>query len=344
VIPYTRVPAAWITTPQAKIASFLQGEGHNLDTATVKSFGQEWSRFRHFTDEELRIAGNQYFDIVSDSTLGPATLALDAGCGSGRWSRFIAGRVGFIEAVDASNAVSCAPEYLAQVGNIRVTQASIDDLPFPDESFDFIFSLGVLHHLPDTAGAIRSLTRKLKPGGRFLIYLYYNFENRGLGFRALFQLSKLVRLVVSALPGFPKHILCDLLAIFTYLPFIALASLVFRLFPRRKWYQAIPLSYYIDKSFKIIRNDALDRFGTPLEKRYRKSEIEEMMKSAGLTEIVFSNGEPYWHALGTKLPQPLSPMGSPPDHAGTADEDEPGPGESALDDVLPRLLGEEGAP
>ena len=43
------------------------------------------------------------------------------------------------------------------------------------------------------------------------------------------------------------------------------------------------------------------------------------------------------------LPQPLSPMGSPPDHAGTADEDEPGPGESALDDVLPRLLGEEGA-
>jgi transposase InsO family protein len=44
------------------------------------------------------------------------------------------------------------------------------------------------------------------------------------------------------------------------------------------------------------------------------------------------------------LPEPLSPMGSPPDHAATADADEPGPGESALDDVLPRLLGEEGSP
>ncbi|HNP99917.1 MAG TPA: class I SAM-dependent methyltransferase, partial [Bacteroidia bacterium] len=62
----------------------------------------------------------------------------------------------------------------------------------------------------------------------------------------------------------------------------------------------IPLSYYWDKNFKIIRNDALDRLGTPLEKRFSRKLIEIMLTNAGLTEIVFSENEPFWHAVGKK--------------------------------------------
>ena len=50
----------------------------------------------------------------------------------------------------------------------------------------------------------------------------------------------------------------------------------------------------------IIRNDALDRFGTPLEKRFSKKQIHEMMEEAGLDDIIFSPNEPYWHAIGKK--------------------------------------------
>ena len=62
----------------------------------------------------------------------------------------------------------------------------------------------------------------------------------------------------------------------------------------------MPLSYYIGKSINVIRNDALDRFGTPLEQRFSKKEIEEMLINAGLEDIVFSERAPYWHVLGKK--------------------------------------------
>jgi hypothetical protein len=60
------------------------------------------------------------------------------------------------------------------------------------------------------------------------------------------------------------------------------------------------LSAYHNKSFFVIRNDALDRFGTPLEQRFSKIEIKQMMEKAGLTNIIFSNNMPYWHAVGQK--------------------------------------------
>ncbi len=67
------------------------------------------------------------------------------------------------------------------------------------------------------------------------------------------------------------------------------------------FYKKIPLSYYSDKSFNNIRNDALDRFGTPLEQRFSKLQITKMMSEAGLSNIKFSDREPYWHAVGQKL-------------------------------------------
>ena len=67
-----------------------------------------------------------------------------------------------------------------------------------------------------------------------------------------------------------------------------------------KWGNKIPLSYYSNKSFNVIRNDSLDRFGTPLEQRFSKKQIEKMMHEAGLHDIKFSNNQPYWHVIGQK--------------------------------------------
>ena len=70
---------------------------------------------------------------------------------------------------------------------------------------------------------------------------------------------------------------------------------------KNKFYTKIPLSYYVGKSLNIIRNDALDRFGTPLEQRFSKKEIKQMMENSGLSEITFSEKEPYWHAVGKRI-------------------------------------------
>ena len=183
--------------------------------------------------------------------------------------------------------------------NVRISQASTDNMPFPDNSFDFVFSIGVLHHIPDTKTAMRKCIEKVKPGGHFFVYLYYNFENRGVLFRLIFHASDIVRSIVRQLPTFWKKIVCDLFAVILYLPLVGLSKLLSALCLERI-VKHIPLSYYADKSMNIIRNDSLDRFGTPLEKRFSRDQIRQMMTACGLHNIVFSEKEPYWHAIGQK--------------------------------------------
>ena len=65
--------------------------------------------------------------------------------------------------------------------------------------------------------------------------------------------------------------------------------------------EKVPLQGYERQSFYVIRNDSLDRFGTPLEQRFSRKEMESMMMEAGLTEIKFSENIPYWHATGKKV-------------------------------------------
>ena len=60
----------------------------------------------------------------------------------------------------------------------------------------------------------------------------------------------------------------------------------------------IPLSIYKNLSFYLMRTDALDRFGTRLEQRFSRKEIEEMMIISGLENIEFSNSMPFWCAIG----------------------------------------------
>jgi len=62
----------------------------------------------------------------------------------------------------------------------------------------------------------------------------------------------------------------------------------------------MPLSAYNNKSFFIIRNDALDKFGTRLEQRFSKKQVEEMMRNCGLEDIVISPLTPFYHAIGKK--------------------------------------------
>ncbi len=225
---------------------------------------------------------------------------IDIGCGSGRWSEYFIDKVNFIEAVDPSEAVYAADKLLEQYNNVRITRASIDTLPWPDETFDFGMSVGVLHHIPDTQAALNACVKKIKKGGHFYVYLYYKLDNRGFLFRSLFRLSDLLRQVVSKMPSTAKKITCDVLAGAAYMPFVLTARL-FSAMGYKKLAKKIPLSAYANKDFYIIRNDSLDRFGTRLEQRFSKPEIEAMMKQAGLENIRFGEDSAFWHAIGKKI-------------------------------------------
>ncbi len=286
---------------EVEVRLFGRGDGHR-DEATIASFGEEWEKFNAFDEAEVEHVGNEYFDIVPGGILGPDTVVMDVGCGSGRWTRYLSSRVGHVEAVDPSEAVFHAVKRNAGLINVQWNQADVDNIPFPDKSFDLVVCLGVLHHVPDTAGAVKKLVQKLKPGGHLLLYLYYALDGRGPLFRALFNASNGMRRTISSMPGSWKRPICDTVAYAVYWPLRTLARTA-RTTGVKGW-RRLPLSYYHDKSMTILRNDALDRFGTPLEQRFTKAQIRKMMDDAGLRNMVFSSYAPYWHVIGQRSATP----------------------------------------
>jgi SAM-dependent methyltransferase len=275
-------------------------EKSNIDDATVAGFGDEWFRFDQngLSSETREQIFNDYFSIFPWEALPQDAVGVDVGCGSGRWAAVVAPRVRQLLLLDASgDALAVARKNLANAPNVRFEQASVGSLPIEDASLDFAYSLGVLHHVPDTAAAIRSIAEKLKPGAPFLVYLYYSFDNRGVVYRCIWKASDMVRRLVSRMPFGLRYWASQALALTIYWPLARTALLLdrFGICPD-SW----PLAYYKDKPIYVLRTDALDRFGTRLEQRFSRAEILTMFEDAGLKDTRFSDRPPYWCAVGIK--------------------------------------------
>lgn len=282
----------------------------NIDRKTVHGFGQEWSTFDQMAlePEEHGAAFDQYFSEFPWDELPPDAEGFDLGCGSGRWAALVAPRVGRLHCIDpAAAALAVCRRRLSGFDNVDFHHAAADTIPLPEGSQDFGYSLGVLHHIPDTAQALRDATAKLKPGAPFLVYLYYDLENRPAWYRALWRSSELGRSLIARLPFAAKKVVTTAIATFVYWPFSRLAAALER---AGKPYRHVPLSIYRHRSYYILRTDALDRFGTRLEQRFSSSDIRKMMEDAGLERITFRNDEPYWCACGRRSSAPMPPASS----------------------------------
>jgi len=242
---------------------------------TQASFGYEWT---HFNDWRAsgEINFNDYFQHLDLTTLS-GSLVLDAGCGMGRHGRQIAGAARHIVAVDFSAAIDQAARNTAECGNVDCLQADLLALPLAAGAFDFVYSLGVLHHLADTKGALAALVRTLRPGGRLRIYLYW--KRHGWS-------GKLLRLVTwsrkcsTRLPFPLLRALCFVLSLVLFagivIPFRILSKVGVQ--AHESW----PLFVYAKYPFRVLFNDQFDRFSAPIEKRYDADEVRELLREIGL--------------------------------------------------------------
>lgn len=272
----------------------------NLDPRVVEDFGREWQRFDQTgaSDNELKEQFERYFSLFPWDRLPEGARGFDLGCGSGRWARFVAPRVGELACIDASPAaLTVARRNLANAANCTFHVATVDDMPLADDTMDFCYSLGVLHHVPDTAAGIRSCVEKLRKGAPMLLYLYYALDNRPFWFRCIWRATDYVRRAIARAPGPAKRVACELIAATVYWPLARLARACEQL---GLSVESFPLSAYRNMSFYTMRTDALDRFGTRLEQRFSRSDITIMMRQAGLTDIRFRDEPPYWCAVAIK--------------------------------------------
>ena len=272
----------------------------NIDKKTVEDFGEEWNKYNQSSihDEELKKLWNQYFDMFSFEELSNDSEGFDMGCGSGRWAKFVANKVHLLNCIDPSEkALNVAKRNLSNFSNIRYFNASVNDNILKENSQDFGYCLGVLHHIPDTLEGIKACAKLLKKNAPFILYLYYNFENRSFFFKLIWRLSDFIRKIISSLSPKTKIFITSIIAYLIYYP---LARFVFISEKLGIDVSNLPLSDYRNKPIYFMKTDALDRFGTRLEKRFSKDEIKRMLQEAGFRDIRFSKNMPFWVSISRK--------------------------------------------
>jgi SAM-dependent methyltransferase len=180
--------------------------------ATAANFGWQWQHFtqadEQYEEQFLGWIAPVRPDFFKDK------FVLEGGCGKGRHTQ-LAAHWGAREVigVDLSAAVETAFAATRHLDNAHIVQADIYQLPFKRQQFDYAFSVGVLHHLPDPRAGFRSLAEKVKAGGHLSAWVY-GAENNGwitrwvnplrkrvtsrMNQRTLLQLSKLPTVAVYA--------------------------------------------------------------------------------------------------------------------------------------------------
>lgn len=277
----------------------------NLDQGVIDSFGHEWATFDYGeteTTEALDTQFKAYCAPVDLTQFNPKTsVAADFGAGSGRWASRLIPFFSLVYALEPSDGASkVLNNKFADEAKIKVLQETVGSNSIPLESLDLAMSLGVLHHIPDTSLAIKDVSLKIKPGGMFLCYLYYNLENKPTLYKLIFKGVDVVRKIISGLPQKIKHLVTSGIAAVIYWP-LARFSKVMNKFGVDT--SNIPLHHYADMPFVMLANDALDRFGTSLEQRFSKAEITEMLRLADfdISTLKFSDVEPFWTFSVKKL-------------------------------------------
>jgi SAM-dependent methyltransferase/uncharacterized protein YbaR (Trm112 family) len=275
-------------------------EKSSAKVRTMRSFGYEWRYFSDFRPEgEPNF--RWYFSAYPSECLRGKTL-LDVGCGKGRHIFFAAKHASKVIGVDLSPAVDAAFDNVGHLENVHIVQGDLFHLPLRPKTFDMVYSLGVLHHLPEPEAGFREMLRYGKPGGDVLIYLYWSLKDEPRWKQHLLNAVSVVRRGTTRMP-FP------LLRVFSWCVAVgceAIFVLPCRALRNTRWNsfaEALPLKLYADFPFRLIYQDQFDRFSAPIENRYDREEVEGWLTRAGVENWGILRGSG-WRAMGNV---PLGP-------------------------------------
>lgn len=272
--------------PRSRTAE-VRGQLH-----VMEAFGFEWNEFADYE--------NQNFDewvapLTPDFFRGK--LGVDAGCGAGRHALRAHSYGAEIVAMDLSPAVDAAYRKARAVPRMHVLQGDIFNPPLRRDTFEFVYSLGVLHHTPDPPRAFKSLVPLLRPGGTIAAMLYGSGRPVALGVLGL------VRAVTTRLPLPATKLLSWLAGVIDTVGPIGAYRLLRALgVPRPALDRLTPehVRLYADLSFSTCYTDWLDRLSYPYVHYYTRDTVWDWFISAGLERVtVTALGMHGWTGVGS---------------------------------------------
>lgn len=250
------------------------------DQTYAESFGYQWHEFS--TTQLLPDYAEANFRRKTGLRLEElkGKVVLDIGCGMGRFAEVATRWGATVVGIDLSAAVEMAARNLED-RNFLALQADVMALPFAPESFDCIYSIGVLHHTPDAEKAFKNLPRYLKPGGSLAVWLYS-------GYNKWYRFSDQYRKVTHRLPIRWLHAFLRIVVPILYwldcglraIPLLGkpLAGIVRYLFP---------VSLVRNSEVRIL--DTLDWYSPKYQSKHTYEEVFRWFESCGLKNLSISD-------------------------------------------------------
>jgi SAM-dependent methyltransferase len=271
-------PACGRRFPEVRGVVRFVDEGNYAD-----SFGYQWKRFQRTQLDQGGSTPSER-DFIEKTGLTPqdlkGKLVLDVGCGMGRFAE-VATRWGArVVGIDFSAAAEVAAKNLSDREFVAF-QADVFSLPFAAETFDCIYSMGVLHHTPDCEKAVKLLPQYLKPGGTLAVWLYS-------GYNKWYRFSDQYRKVTSRVPPRALHAFFQVAVPFFYwldrglriVPLVGkpVAGVIHLVFP---------VNRHPDAEMRVL--DTFDWYSPKYQSKHTYEQIFRWFESCGLQDLNIGN-------------------------------------------------------
>jgi len=264
-----------------------------LKAQTMSSFGYEWNEFSNYNAQN-------FLELIHPIQPGyfANKLGLDCGCGAGRHTEQAVQYGAEMVAMDLSWAVDASYKKNLPTARAMIVQCDVFNLPFKAERFDFIYSLGVLHHTTNPPKSFDSLVPLLKPGGGIIVWIYSSTRKF-----VLFAL-KLARTVTLRLPNVMIKWASFAAACIDYGLFVWPYKQLRKIPGVRRVVETIApprVKGYAKYDFHVSYTDWFDRLSYPCVNYYSGEQVREWYEDNGLTDLKISPTGPFaWRGFGVK--------------------------------------------